>query len=407
MKITVFSVLMAIQWSSALTILFSLLRKNRKLLDICGVSGVIFLYLVCAVRLLIPIEVPWVRVIPSSHIYVPIYRFLMSPILGDGFGKIIGVPVSRYHFLVLVWGIVAFSLLVRLWIRYWRMSRWINSLENIKDDRLEDLLCQVEAEEKRQLKINIIKSREVRMPFSTGIIHKKIIVPAELLREKDLYFVVKHEYMHLKNQDLLIQLLVNVICALYWWNPFIYLLRRNLEHDFEVQSDQLVANGLSRNEVADYLETLVYIFRTGQEVNISGTGGAGLFGESKGNREKLLERFEILADGGKKTGKRQGLFVAFLLAIAVSMCSYSFIFQSCFEPEQAEIEEGRSDTHYVDGTNCLVIHKRNGEYVAVMEFAGMKAEEIISRETADMMHQDIGVRIIDEDNKGKTSGNQK
>ena len=398
MKITVFSVLMAVQWSSALTILFSLLRKNRKILEICGVSGVIFLYLFCTVRLLIPIEVPGVKVIPSSHIYVPIYRFLMSPILGDGFGKTIGVPVTRYHFLVLVWGIVAFFLLLRLCIRYCRMNRWTNSLESIKDERLEDLLCQVEAEEKRHLKINIIKSREVRMPFSTGIIHKKIIVPAGLLREKDLYFVLKHEYMHLKNHDLSIQLLVNVICALYWWNPFVYLLRRNLEHDFEVQSDQLVANGLSRDEVADYLETLVYIYRTGKDMNISGTGGVGLFGERKGNWERLLERFEILADGKKKAGKKQGLLVAFLFAVSVSMLSYSFIFQSCFEPQQAEIEEGLSDAHYVDGTNCLIIHKRNGEYVAVMEFDGMKTEEIISRETADMMHQDIGVKIIDEDN---------
>lgn len=39
MKITFFSIAMSIIWGSALMVLFTILRKRSKLIDICSVSG--------------------------------------------------------------------------------------------------------------------------------------------------------------------------------------------------------------------------------------------------------------------------------------------------------------------------------------------------------------------------------
>ena len=69
MKITLFSVLMSVMWGSLIMVLFSTLRKRNNLIDLCSASGVVVLYVFCAVRMLLPIEINWVRVIPTGHIY--------------------------------------------------------------------------------------------------------------------------------------------------------------------------------------------------------------------------------------------------------------------------------------------------------------------------------------------------
>jgi hypothetical protein len=94
MKITFFSVVMSILWGSALMLIFAALRKKKNLTDICSVTGIVILYVFCAVRMLIPIELPWVIVIPNESIYNPLYRAVRYTLPG-GF-TIIQVRILFY-----------------------------------------------------------------------------------------------------------------------------------------------------------------------------------------------------------------------------------------------------------------------------------------------------------------------
>lgn len=63
MHITFFTVWMTVLWSSILILIFYVLRTKYKLIDICSVSGVIVLYLFCMIRMIIPVEFPWTKII--------------------------------------------------------------------------------------------------------------------------------------------------------------------------------------------------------------------------------------------------------------------------------------------------------------------------------------------------------
>ena len=63
MHISLFSILMTILWSTLLIALFLMFRKKVSLLHVCSIQAIILLYLFCAVRLAIPIELPWTKVV--------------------------------------------------------------------------------------------------------------------------------------------------------------------------------------------------------------------------------------------------------------------------------------------------------------------------------------------------------
>ena len=75
MQITIYSVVMTVLWSSLLIVLFSILQRSRRLLDMCSVPGVTLLYLFCIIRMFIPMEFHWTVIIPSFHIYSTIQKF--------------------------------------------------------------------------------------------------------------------------------------------------------------------------------------------------------------------------------------------------------------------------------------------------------------------------------------------
>lgn len=78
MLITEYSIWMTVLWSSVLILLFYILRKKSVLLDICSVSGVIVLYAFCMIRMVVPAEFSWTKVISGGEPYIKIFYYIFS-----------------------------------------------------------------------------------------------------------------------------------------------------------------------------------------------------------------------------------------------------------------------------------------------------------------------------------------
>lgn len=76
MSISVFSVLMSILWSSLVIFLLYYGFKKRVLIRKFGMVSVLMMYLLCAIRLLIPIELPFVKIITLEKTFSKVYDFL-------------------------------------------------------------------------------------------------------------------------------------------------------------------------------------------------------------------------------------------------------------------------------------------------------------------------------------------
>ena len=346
MKITFFSIAMSIIWGSALMVLFTILRKRSKLIDICSVSGIIVLYIFCAVRMMIPIELPWVKVIPAETLFNALYLAIR---------KEVGVSeVKVYHILTGIWIAGTIVIIIDLVLKYIKYKKQIAKLaENGK--RLETSRYDVNVPSAK-----IILSGAVDTPLSFGLIDRIILIPDEGYSDEDRALIIRHEYMHLINNDLVVQFLINMLCAIYWWNPFVYLLRLDLEQYFELRCDSNVTQGMSENQIADYLDVLLKVYK--KERRTSNRFGIGLLGTHKRREKDIKERFIMLSKGQHRRKRTIGKIAAIVIASVFMVISYSFIFQSNYDvPEDTYDTEG--DTYEVNQSNSYLIKQQNGNYI--------------------------------------------
>ena len=346
MKITFFSIAMSIIWGSALMVLFTILRKRSKLIDICSVSGIIVLYIFCAVRMMVPVELPWVKVIPAETLFNALYLAIR---------KEIGVSeVKVYHILTGIWIAGTIVIIIDLVLKYIKYKKQIAKLaENGK--RLEPSRYDVNVP---SAKIRL--SGAVDTPLSFGLIDRIILIPDEGYSDEDRALIIRHEYMHLINNDLVVQFLINMLCAIYWWNPFVYLLRLDLEQYFELRCDSNVTQDMSETQIADYLDVLLKVYK--KKRRTSNRFGIGLLGTHKRREKDIKERFIMLSKGQHRRKRTIGKIAAIVIASVFMVISYSFIFQSNYDvPEDTYNTE--SDTYEVNQSNSYLIKQQNGNYI--------------------------------------------
>ena len=327
LRITFFSLVMSILWSSLLIVLFSVIRKRRRFIDVCSISGLLILYLFCIIRMLIPIEL-WdkVRVIPLPRIYNPIYSFL---VLND----LPGANIKPYKILLIVWAGVTLIILALQVVRYIRYGMAIDSLEKYGSS--------IEAKEYGidDTGVTVIRTQSADTPFSFGIRRKRIIIPDKDYSDDELRLIIKHEYMHLRNHDLEIQLMIHFLCAIFWWNPLVYLLRFDIEQCFEIRCDRCVTKGMHRENITDYLELLLKIYKDGSSEGYEAWHGMRLAGSERDKRNNIRERFELIEAGIGNADKHTGRIMAVIMSGLVFALSYTFIFQAAYDTPKELIED--------------------------------------------------------------------
>lgn len=385
MQITFYSVMMTVFWSSILVILFSLLQKNHHIIDVCNIYGIVLLYVFCVIRMFMPIEFFWTQIIPSTYIYNNLYHIFKKEILHIG-----SKNIYIYHFLYSFWFGITLLLLIHLFYKYYKYKNIIKKLP-IDKSVIHNKIANQVMEKNDHKKITIVTSSAIKEPMSFGIIHKKILLPDYVYSEKEMYYIIKHESIHLKNNDLLVQLLVNILCAFYWWNPFVYLLRYNLEKNFEFRCDQIVIKKFNQEEVVGYLETILKIYKSQQENYKYQHNKAGILGVADNNGEEIKERFEMLLKKPAKNYEPYGKLIVTGLVLVLMVLSYSFILQPSFLPSQNEIET-TANTYEINNSNSCIIKYTDNTYVLKSNFG---YEYVIDEEFAKELVQNENLKIIE------------
>ena len=95
----------------------------------------------------------------------------------------------------------------------------------------------------------------IHTPMVFGVRGTKLLIPAHSPVPEDL--VLRHELAHIKRRDTLIRLLLGLIQALQWWNPFVYLIVKNVRESSEIACDQRVLHGVPLGEREDYARSLL------------------------------------------------------------------------------------------------------------------------------------------------------
>jgi len=153
--------------------------------------------------------------------------------------------------------------------------------------------------------------------------------------QDELRTILKHEWQHIRSKDYLITYFVHLLCCIFWWNPFVYVLKSNVFFAQEVGCDHFTI--VTSKDLKYFTNALLRIYKKPLEDNSTILGNAFV---SLKNSD--IDRYELLAlrFSGKPRKKRVLAHVCFYIVIgALFVSSYLFVVLPVF---------GESNFEHVD-----------------------------------------------------------
>lgn len=351
MRITLFSFFSSVFWSSVLIAGICFLRKAHRFRTSCGIGALVLLYLFCIVRLVLPLELPHAIELGIGEVYPEIYSFLTTDrSYGDH------LHFAYLDILVCVWLIGIGILLIRYLICYHKAMRSIIKYASPCGQREYASLNAVRTGIGKSINVSLYTIPHIDVPFGIGVFRKSILLPQNEFTDKELYYILLHEYTHFLNHDILTKTMVSVFCCIFWWHPAAYLLKADLEQTLEMKCDATVARYLNTQEKAAYLRTIISVMKQRNAAQSAPYISTALLRSAR--VPDIKERFDVVMQCQSGHGRILPPIMLLLLGACVFVLSYAAIPQPVFEsPKSTE-----PDAVDFDPTNAYITQDENGCY---------------------------------------------
>ena len=124
-------------------------------------------------------------------------------------------------------------------------------------------------------RIPVYLSRSLSSPYLMGVFKPAIVLTDRVIHDSGATkLALIHEMIHYNQRDNLIRLLGNILCAFYWFNPLVWLAAEAARNDAELSCDSRVLEKISSREHYDYCLTLLSVAgNSNQMVAAMSTGG--------------------------------------------------------------------------------------------------------------------------------------
>ena len=381
MHITLFSFVTAVLLSSLLIVVLYLSRKSAKTIRMLNFGYLACLYLFCLGRMFFSVELPFTIVVNAPTFMNPVSKFYRNTTL------IAGSHFSKYELLLLLWVIGAIFLLTRFFLRYIGEKRRIDRLFKQKNQAIQDLLDMLRKDKK--IHIQVLCCPNLSTPCGIGLFRRQILLPSQEYTEEELFHILRHELQHFQTHDLLVKWMIRVFQCLFWWNPLVYLLGKDMDQVLEIKCDLSVVKNYSRQETLAYMRTiksqLEQAIHTEKLVPVASASLVGNFAMSN-----VEERFLYLAESLKPNQRKELPKPAFaVLFAALIMASYSFVLQSSYEAP--ELDENGEKIQYIQADEMKVLHLKDGTYQQIDEFGVTPIPKEIAEELIEQ-----GAEMIEE-----------
>ncbi|MDO5400379.1 MAG: M56 family metallopeptidase [Eubacteriales bacterium] len=177
-------------------------------------------------------------------------------------------------------------------------------------------------------------------PMVIGFFRPILVMPDMEYQPMELYFVLKHELIHLKRHDMFAKLLFVAANALHWFNPIVYLMQRQAVVDMELSCDERVVKGTVFETRKAYTETLLSTLcrRHGRSTTLS----TQFFGD----KAVMKKRFQNIMTRARK---RSGLTVLIVVLLSAALLGAAF----GLSVGESEVEEAPTDPVGVQATEVV------------------------------------------------------
>ena len=337
--------------------------------DKLGRSGQYYLWLAPLARLLIPF-------FPSVHLPEGLSQalpeemttgalWLRAPDMAlagpDRQGAGLDLPALLPELAVLLWGAVAAALALRAVWRYGRCLRALERESRPAGERVRAVYedaCRMTGVARPP---RLLVCSGLRSPMQAGLLRPMVLLPDENGGEEVLRAAFLHELTHYRRLDLCYKWLAEAAVCIHWFNPLVWLLRRELGRACELSCDEGVLRRLDEAGRRAYGAALLALARPAP-------------GETKHNMtlamsrdgEQLKERLYAIM----KFQSRGKLTAAAAVGVAAALCLCGVLAGACAADLTGQAEES--------GEPGLLVISEPLVTEEQAEPAGVDAEELLS-----------------------------
>jgi beta-lactamase regulating signal transducer with metallopeptidase domain len=205
------------------------------------------------------------------------------------------------------------------------LKRWTRQAREVGDPRWVDALARATAQGTPP--VRLLVSDEAESPLSWGWRRPVILLDLDAVaKPDDAEAILAHEMAHIARRDWLSLMASRVTVALFWFNPLVWWLDREIAQQAEEAADSHAA---ARVEPAHYAQTLLDWARQAGRVALPANAMAG-------TEPGLARRVKAILDG--RAGRRSGSFWSFAAmaacaAVAAPVAALEFMPRAPEPPE--------------------------------------------------------------------------
>ena len=359
MQFSFYSCMMAIIASTAMIIVIYFLKKSKYFANTFGVWYMALLYLLSFVRLAVPFGFDKAQVI-GERVVLP----KLMDVLENRNVYTAHLPFSMLGILGSASFLVTFTLIS---IFTYRQLRFMSSLVNTRNFAKQEekgLLDKISSEVfLKKPQITLIKTDDVTTPMVVGLMKSMVVIPNREYDSDELQLILYHECMHLKNHDLWLKLLVNIYCCVYWFNPFVYLLKADMDFILEVKCDTAVFRKLTEEKRLDYAKLVNDSVRS----KVKGEKRFALITSSFASvsTSRHICTMNSLLNPNSK-GPALPIAIVSLIMVVICLSSNAFV----LKPDYQGLAEGGVQSYVVsdeDSTGGYLVPAKSGDYYLCLD----------------------------------------
>jgi beta-lactamase regulating signal transducer with metallopeptidase domain len=208
--------------------------------------------------------------------------------------------------------------------------------------------------------VALLKSPYVSTPMTCGVVNPIVLLPLECddWSEEWRRIVLLHELAHIKRRDCLTQMMAQLACAIYWFNPLVWFAAKQMRAEREMACDDQVLEVGTRP--SDYAGHLVEIAKSLGASNPLAAASVGMACSQLESRVRA-----ILDPHAKRRGVNR--LKAFGLSLG-AICLIAPLSMARPQESKASIHEGASDGGW--------LKDMVGAYIPLKVKAGFAADAI-------------------------------
>ncbi len=130
-------------------------------------------------------------------------------------------------------------------------------------------------------------------PILMGILKPTIVLPMYKIPNDELEMVIKHELTHFKKKDLWIRRFMLIATIIHWYNPFIYLLKKEVHMWSELSCDEDVVMNMSHIERKKYGATILNMIERSNEQSNSYIFGTAFSTGQMNLQRRLMKMLKV------------------------------------------------------------------------------------------------------------------